>query len=149
MTTTATEIKFAAYGMPATAGSKRALPLRKDGVFVRSIIVDDAGAKGKSWRSAVQDAARDVFSGDLLRGPLLVRFVFYMPRPKGHLNSKGLVKPSAPQYPAKKPDALKLARAVEDAITGIIWADDAQIVDEILAKRYGEPARCEIVIREL
>jgi len=34
---------------------------------------------------------------------------------------------------------LKLARAVEDALTGVIWADDAQIVDEVIRKRYGRP----------
>jgi Holliday junction resolvase RusA-like endonuclease len=43
-----------------------------------------------------------------------------------------------------KPDVLKLARAVEDALTGILYRDDAQIVTEVLRKRYGDPPRVEI-----
>lgn len=142
-------LQFTVYGEAATAGSKKAFPIIRGGQFIRNIVTDDVGAKGKSWRSAVQDAARAAFArDDLLRGALGVTFTFYVPRNKGHFGAKGL-KPSAPAYPAKRPDVLKLARAVEDAITGIVWADDAQIVDEHLEKRYGEPARCEITITEL
>jgi Holliday junction resolvase RusA-like endonuclease len=39
-------------------------------------------------------------------------------------------------YPISKPDVLKLARAAEDALTGIIWSDDALIVQEHLYKAY-------------
>jgi predicted short-subunit dehydrogenase-like oxidoreductase (DUF2520 family) len=44
---------------------------------------------------------------------------------------------------------LKLARGVEDALTGIVWRDDAQIVVEHLEKRYGSPARCEVRVKYL
>lgn len=144
-----TDIEFTVYGVPATAGSKRAF-MPKNGS--RPIVVDDSGRKGKEWRSVVQDAALEVFSGPLLDCPLLVRFVFYEPRASGHFGTgrnSGKLKASAPGYPAKRPDVLKLARAVEDALTGIVWKDDARIVDEILAKRYGEPARCEVTITVL
>ena len=42
---------------------------------------------------------------------------------------------------------LKLARAVEDAMSGVVYRDDAQVVTEVLRKRYGEPARAEVAIR--
>jgi hypothetical protein len=45
-----------------------------------------------------------------------------------------------------RPDVLKLARAIEDAITGVIWVDDSQIIDEHLYKRWGDPARVEVTI---
>ena len=38
------------------------------------------------------------------------------------------------------PDVLKLARGVEDALTGIVWRDDAQIVNESLNKVVGAAA---------
>jgi Holliday junction resolvase RusA-like endonuclease len=44
---------------------------------------------------------------------------------------------------------LKLARAVEDALTGVVWRDDAEIVAEGLAKLYGTPERVEISITEV
>lgn len=37
---------------------------------------------------------------------------FYLPRPKGHFNSKGCLRPSAPLLPGKRPDLLKLTRAL-------------------------------------
>jgi hypothetical protein len=33
---------------------------------------------------------------------------------------------------------LKLARAAEDALTGVLWLDDSQIVDERISKAYGD-----------
>jgi len=131
-------ITFTVLGQAATAGSKRHVG--------NGILVDSSGAKGKSWRAAVQDAAKSVFTGDLLRCPLYLSLVFYTPRPLGHFKSKGGLKDSAPEHPAKRPDVLKLARAVEDGLTGVVWHDDAQIVEEQLVKRYGEPARCEVLI---
>jgi Holliday junction resolvase RusA-like endonuclease len=82
-----------------------------------------------------------------LNGPLLLELTFWTPRPKGHYGSgknAGQVRGSAPRHPTVKPDLLKLARAVEDALSGIVYRDDAQITTEILQKAYGEPARCEI-----
>lgn len=49
--------------------------------------------------------------------------------------------------PATRPDVLKLARCAEDSLTGIVWRDDAQIVEEHLFKYWGEPARVEIEIK--
>lgn len=137
-------IQFIAHGRPSPAGSKRHVG--------NGIVVDSSGEKGKAWRAVVQDAAREVFSGDLLRGPLRVQFVFYKPRPKCHFGSgskSATLKATAPEYPTGRPDCLKLARAVEDALTGVLWADDSQIVDEVLSKRYGEPARCAVLIHML
>jgi Holliday junction resolvase RusA-like endonuclease len=97
-----------------------------------------------SWKRDVAQAAGVAMSGGpLLEGPLLLELSFYVPRPKGHYGARGL-RPSAPAYPTVKPDVLKLARAVEDALTGTLFRDDAQVVRELLVKVYGEPARCEV-----
>lgn len=83
----------------------------------------------------------------LMRGPLDAHFVFYLRRPKGHFNAKGLLRSTAAPFPTSRPDALKLSRLVEDSLSGLVYADDAQIVTELLVKRYGEPERVEIHIR--
>jgi len=43
-------------------------------------------------------------------------------------------------YHTKKPDIDNLAKAVKDALKGIIYKDDSQIVEAHLFKQYGEPA---------
>lgn len=151
-------VSFVVNGMPQPAGSKRGF------VVKGRVVITDAAKKSRPWKSEVSDAAaaamrQTVFSphttlatvsanGALLEGPLDVEFTFVVPRPKGHFGKKG-IRPSAPPFPAVRPDVLKLARAVEDACTGIVWRDDAQIVREKLVKVYGEPARCEIRVSRL
>lgn len=136
-----TRAEFVIMGQPRPAGSKRHIG--------NGVVIDSSGEKGRNWRASIQAVAREQFTGELLRGPLVVYMTFFAPRPKSHYGSgrnSGRLKDDAPQYPTGRPDVLKLARAVEDALTGIVWADDGQIVDEILAKRYGEPARCVVSI---
>ena len=140
-------IAFTAYGKPAPAGSKRVVPAggRAGG---RPIVVDDS-KRSRPWKTEVAAAAREALDGgDLLDGPLRMRLVFYVARPKGHYGARG-VRPSAPPHPTVKPDVLKLARAVEDALTGQVYRDDAQVVDEQLVKRYGEPERVEVEIEAI
>ena len=141
-------IEFSVVGKPITAGSKKAFPLFKGGKFIRSIITDDTGAPGKSWRAMVQDRAREAFVGRaLLDCPLRVWMEFRVVRPKGHIGAKGL-RPSAPALPVTKPDVLKMARAIEDALTGVVWRDDSQITTETIRKRYANEAGVTVQIKE-
>jgi Holliday junction resolvase RusA-like endonuclease len=141
-------IEFTVLGEAAPAGSKRAFQNKKTG----ALIVTDASKGSKPWQAEVRAAAAaHVNGGGLLTGPLRVEFTFYKPRPSGHYGTgrnAGTLKASAPPFPATRPDVLKLSRGVEDALTGVLWRDDAQIVSEQLEKRYGAPARCEIRIWE-
>ena len=49
----------------------------------------------------------------------------------------------------QKPDADNLVKIIKDALTGVVWRDDAQVVDVISRKRYGDVARTEIVVRSI
>ena len=84
----------------------------------------------------------------LLDGPLALEVVFTVPRPKGHFGVKGL-RPSAPPHPTVAPDTTKLLRAIEDAMEGIVYRNDAQIVEQVARKVYGEPASARILIDKL
>lgn len=64
--------------------------------------------------------------------PIELSIVFVMPRPS---NQYWKTKPT-PSYPhTKKPDADNLAKAVKDALTGVIWRDDSQVCDMRVVKR--------------
>ncbi|MDP2317531.1 MAG: RusA family crossover junction endodeoxyribonuclease [Pseudomonadota bacterium] len=140
-------MSFTVYGTPQPAGSKRAFPIRRSNGKMGASVVD-ANPKSASWKTVVSQTAAVHFRGDLLGGALEVVFNFVLARPKGHYGKRGLL-PSAPEFPTGKPDVLKLSRGVEDALSGIVWRDDALIVDERLSKRYGETAGVGISIREL
>ena len=63
--------------------------------------------------------------------------VFRFKRPAAHLGKKG-VKPSAPQHntSGRHGDLSKLVRSTEDAMTGVTYDDDRQIVSMNVSKRY-------------
>jgi len=146
-------------GKPEPAGSKNAfVPLnrktrepfrRPNGGVVVSVI--DNNPKAKGWKSAVAEAATEaMFGREPTREAVSVFLTFRVARPKGHYGTgknAEVLKASAPQWPTSKPDVLKLARAVEDAMTGLVYVDDSQIVVETLRKEYGEPGVCVAVHR--
>jgi Holliday junction resolvase RusA-like endonuclease len=136
---------FTVYGKAAPAGSKTPGRGAQGQLFVR-----DSSKGSYAWKDKVSDRAAEVFGNkhELVSGPLEVWLTFYVPRPKGHFNSKGELNTEGLRnpFPAKKPDVLKLARAVEDGMTGAVWRDDAQIVTEHIDKQYGEPARVVIEV---
>lgn len=151
-------ISLVVLGKPQTAGSKRSfVPINKrtgepfrDPRTGRVIVntVDD-NPETKAWQQSVASQARLAWSGGLLSGPLEFHATFFGPRPQGHFGTgrnEHVLKASAPPYPITRPDCLKMARAVEDALTEVLWRDDAQGVDLVLRKRFGTPARAEIEI---
>lgn len=143
-------IRFTVLGRPQPAGSKKAFVNRHTG----KVIVTEDAKRSKPWQQQVGDTAlahRDQLNGELLGGPLELEVTFVLARPKGHFRTgknAHLLRDSAPSRPAVKPDTTKLLRAVEDALTGVLWRDDAQVVDQYARKVYGAPERVEITIRE-
>lgn len=146
-----TLIRFTVTGTPATAGSKQAFPFKRHDGSLGVRVVDD-NPRAKSWRSQVIDAARAAYSGPLLTGAIRLTLTFVRPRPQGHFRTgknAGQVKDGAPKWPTTKPDCTKLTRAIEDALKSVVWRDDAQVVQQVIAKAWGEPARCLVGIEEL
>lgn len=142
-----TPIAIRVPGIPQPGGSKRAFRNPHTG----GIVVLDDNRKAAGWKERVALAARQAYAGEPLTCPLRVDVTFWAMRPRGHYGSgrnAERVKPSAPLMPATKPDATKLWRSTEDALTGIVWRDDAQIVTQVVRKRYGVGPGVEIQVRE-
>lgn len=108
-------------GRPAPQGSKRHLG---NGIMVES------SKAVKPWRVDVAWRVRGAFLTPF-DGPVKLELEFVMPRPKS------TPKKSTPAA-IKRPDVDKLARAVLDAITGVVVADDSQIVHLVATKRIAE-----------
>lgn len=131
-------VEFWVPGIPAPAGSKRAFYIEK---LKRAVITDDC-KRSKPWQADVKHFAFSAMNGQpALEGPVRLEAVFRMPRPKGHYGTRqgqSRLHDWAPMHPTSKPDATKLLRAIEDAMTGIVWKDDAQVVHQTVEKLYGE-----------
>ena len=120
-------ISFKVEGMAAAPqGSKKHVG---GGVMIESC------KNVKPWRYLVSQAA--VASGaTLLRGPVRMSTVFLFRRPKSHFRTNGKLKPSAPRWMSVRPDASKLQRSTEDALSKLLYEDDARIVTLTASKRY-------------
>jgi len=128
-------LSFFVAGLPITQGSMKAFVIAG-----RARVTANNGSKLQAWRHAIATEARRVYSGPLIEGPVIVRVWF------------GLLKPaSAPKkrrtWPigARSGDVDKLGRSLLDALTGVIWCDDAQVIRLEVEKDWGVPgARIEI-----
>lgn len=134
------DVTFFVPGIPQPGGSKTAFYNK----HTKRVSVSEACKKNPAWRSVVVGFAMEAHKEPPLTGPLTLHVAFFMPRPRGHFGSgknANKVKPSAPLYPTGRPDTTKLLRALEDALTGVLWVDDAQIVVQSAAKLYAEDGR--------
>ena len=123
-------IAFEVLGTPVTQGSTRA--------FVRgtrAIVTHDKREPLLNWRASIAQAAQlAANSAKAPPGtPVSVSVLFRLQRPK-----------SAPKRVTEvttKPDVDKLARAALDALTGVLWADDSQVVSLHAQKEYAGAAQ--------
>lgn len=142
-------LTFTVHGDAQPAGSKRSFHHKTTG----RIVVMDANKNSRPWKTLVAQVAGIEMRGHaLLEGPLILQVRFLRVRPKAHYNTKGELSAAgrAASRPATKPDATKLIRGVEDALTGIVWRDDAQVCLQMVEKAWADDggARCEVFVAE-
>lgn len=120
-----TRIEFFVPGRPAPQGSKRHVG--------RGILIESSKEVGP-WRERVAIAAHTAMlhaDTPIIAGAVSVCLNFVLPRPKSA--------PKRSTPPAiKRPDLDKLERAILDAITGTIIADDSQVISLTGYKRLAE-----------
>ena len=116
-------LEYDVQGTPSPKGSVSGYARQRiDGSWYGSVTHT---SKSKIWEKSIRDQI-----GQLevpLEGPLIVSLAFRVGRPKTVQRD----------LPAVQPDIDKLARAVLDALKGVI-SDDRQIVDLLVSKRYAD-----------
>lgn len=125
--------QFYVPGRPTTKGSWRPIKTRTGRVLMRP----NNPQQYDSWVGTVKTYA--VTAGVRPQeGPVDVGLVFFLQRPKKWFRANGAIKPNAPAYPATMPDLDKLTRLILDALTGIAWKDDGQVVKLMAGKIWAD-----------
>lgn len=125
-----TEIAFTVFGVPQPQGSTRAF-MRKGARFP---IVTSDNPKLKGWRQLVAEGASRALAGGRgvqFDGPVKISASFFLARPK---SLKGKVAPHL-----TRPDTDKLLRGLGDALSGVLYRDDSQVVHVDVTKAYAGP----------
>lgn len=132
------EITFDVLGRPAPQGSKKSIGNNR---FVESSKYLPA------WRKAVRVAAEEAVASEdwqPVAGPVELEVMFYLERP----SSVSVTKRPQPTVP---PDVDKLIRAVGDALTGVVYDDDSQVIRVLAWKVYADTREpgCFVRVNEL
>lgn len=121
------EFTVTVHGTPQVQGNHR---------VSRSGYTYDTNKNLKPWRDAVALTVRNHMRKNginpIERRPVHMALTFVLPRTKAMKD-----KPAPPM--TQRPDTIKLARAVEDALAGVAYNDDSQIIHHYLIKRRAEP----------
>lgn len=114
-------------GTPEPQGSTRSFVVKG-----RAVTTSD-NPDVKPWRAVISAYIRDSIGPVIVHptGPVSLGLLFVMPRRKGE--PKRITPPHT-----RRPDADKLVRAVLDALTGLVYTDDSQVVEIHARKRTAE-----------
>ena len=119
------ELTFDVIGRPSPQGSKKSIGNNR---FVESSKFLPA------WRRDVKEAAENAVTVNgwtSVSGPVELEVMFYLDRP----SSVSTVKRP---YPIVPPDLDKLIRGVGDALTGVVYDDDSQVIRVLAWKVYAD-----------
>lgn len=113
-------------GTPIQQGSMKAFPIRRANGRLGVSMVHNKGNQLSQWRESIQEGFKNRYPQIMEDAPFFKQYVpiyldveFYLERPKSN-------KLSAPSN--KKADLDKLIRAVNDALSGLVFYDDSQVV---------------------
>jgi crossover junction endodeoxyribonuclease RusA len=135
-------IEFVVEGPAATKGSTRIAVIRARGRRSRLGVVADC-RRLAPWSAAVAWTARAAGVVPVPKpGGVKILAAFLFARPAGS-RARAAVRP----IHTVKPDVDTLTRALLDALTGIAYVDDAQVVAIETAKQYAEDGRARTVVQ--
>jgi crossover junction endodeoxyribonuclease RusA len=141
------QVTFTVYCRAEPQGSKRAFVVPgKGGAKPRAVVVDTNKATMRSYRSqvtteaivALQESGQSrPFAAKHMPVEIVLEFMFLRPAsiPKKRF------------WPVVKPDIDKLLRATLDALSGTLFADDAQVVNVSMTKVYGPIEKVHVSAR--
>ena len=116
---------------------------------VKNFVQTYTPAKTKTYEAKVQELAKQAMgSHEPLETPVAVQITIRLPIPKSYSKKRTSDCLNKYEMPIKKPDWDNVAKAVTDAMNGIVYVDDAQIVAATVHKLYGMEPCVEVYVYE-
>ena len=138
-------ISFTVFGNAKPKGSTRPFCVNRKQVEQgqRPVIVTTGNnPNAKEWQQLVSMTAQQHRPDTLYQGAVEIGLHFYFARPKS-------VSVKKRPYHTVKPDIDKLCRNILDALSGVVYVDDTQVVKLTASKAYDQAPRVEITVREV
>lgn len=134
-------------GNPVAKGRPRAT--KTGGVFTPAATRKAEDTIVGRAMAQVEAFAADVRASLPFTGPLAVTVVFAMPVPSSWSQRKRIAALGGSLSHTSKPDLDNLFKLVADALNGIAWVDDSQIVQVTTRKTYSSHPGITVVVEDL
>lgn len=137
------QISFGVAGQPVAKGRPRAF---KRGNHIGLYTPD----KTANYENLVRiEAAKAMQGYPPLSECCSLSVRLYMQMPKSMTKKDRKLALSGELRPSKKPDVTNILKGIEDAMNGVVYNDDSQIVDLNVQKFYGEIPGAIITIQKI
>lgn len=135
------ELSFVVLGEPTPEGSTRAYYIK---ALDRTVTTHQNKKSLEAWRNRVATEAQRALEGRDWKcdsaSAYSVNVDFVLSRPASVPEHRRL-------HPTVKPDIDKLVRAINDALTSILFVDDCQVVSMTMTKGYSDERRAGAYIK--
>lgn len=134
-------VAFTVPGQPVGKGRPR---IGKVGAHSRMF----TPAKTVSYEGTVATFAHQAMAGiALLEGPLEVGMDIVLQIPASWSGKQQHRAEIGQILPTTKPDIDNVEKAIFDALNGVVWRDDVQVVRVVKAKRYGRAPGVSVTVK--
>jgi Holliday junction resolvase RusA-like endonuclease len=117
----------------------------KRGNFVQTYTPD----KTRNYESLIKEAAIEAMgTSEPLETPVTLYLYIRAPIPKSLPKKRIEACLNGLEKPIKKPDASNVLKSVEDAMNGVVYKDDSQIVNIHVSKVYSSVSGVDVCIKE-
>jgi Holliday junction resolvase RusA-like endonuclease len=133
------------FKVDANPVGKQRARYAKRGNFVQTYTPD----KTRNYETLIKEAAIEAMgSSEPLETPVTLYLYIRAPIPKSLSKKRIEACLNGLEKPIKKPDASNVLKSVEDAMNGVVYKDDSQIVNIHVSKVYSSVSGVDVCVKE-
>lgn len=135
-------IEFDIPGQPIGQGRPR---FSRHGKYVQTY----DPPKSRQYKALVTQKLQQVYAGKPISCPIKITVKAYFGVPESYSKRRTHECLSGVEKPDKKPDADNIVKGVMDALNGIAYEDDKQVISMHVYKTYAETGHVSVTIEEI
>lgn len=113
------------------------------------LVTSKKEASTSNYQAAIRMQATSTMAGrDPLDGSVELDVTIYMAIPRSWPSYKQEMAETGALRPCQRPDATNVLKCIEDAMSSVVFVDDAYVADQIVRKRYSRRPRLEVTVRQ-
>lgn len=139
----ALDVRFIIPGQPV---GKSPPKFARRGALVQVYMPEKTASYLNLVKVKAHEAMRDTA---LIQGGVSVEIDLFILAPESWSRKKRASALQGLILPTSKPDVDNVIKGIFDAINGVVWNDDKQVVDLVVKKRYSETPQANVTIKSM